>query len=95
MGKFKITCYCSACNSPKGSTETASGETAKAGTTVAVHPTLYSKNKSIHIDGIGDRLIQDKHGNSSNVIDVYVGDCKICKCSSHEYSGKVCEVTGL
>ena len=95
MGKFRITCYCSACNSPKGSRETASGATATAGTTVAVHPSLYQENKSINIEGIGNRIIQDKHGNSSNVIDVYVGECSRCTCSSHPYSGRVCEVQGL
>lgn len=50
---YKITCYCSACNSPKGSRDTASGEQATAGVTVAVHPSLYSKNNIINIDGIG------------------------------------------
>ena len=35
---YRITCYCSACNSPKGSTQTASGIPATAGVTVAVHP---------------------------------------------------------
>ena len=45
MSTYKITCYCSACNSPKGSTQTASGETATEGVTVAVHPSKYSKNK--------------------------------------------------
>ena len=92
---YKITCYCSACNSPKGSRETASGEHATAGVTVAVHPSLYSKNKIINIDGIGQRKIQDKHGNSKNVIDVYVGESQTCKCSSHPYSGLNCNVTGL
>jgi 3D (Asp-Asp-Asp) domain-containing protein len=95
MGKFKITCFCSACNSPKGSRQTASGANATAGVTVAVHPSLYEKNKRIHIEGIGDRLIQDKHGNSTNVIDVYVGECNTCQCSRHPYSGRVCEVSGL
>ena len=95
MGKFRITCYCSACNSPRGSRETASGATATSGVTVAVHPSLYQRNKSIYIEGIGNRVIQDKHGNSSNVIDVYVGECNSCRCSSHPYSGRVCDVSGL
>ena len=85
----------SACNSPKGSTETASGETAKEGVTVAVHPSKYSKNKLINISGIGDRKVQDKHGNAKNVIDVYVGDCQKCACSQHPFSGMSCTVTGL
>ena len=90
---YKITCYCSACNSPKGSRETASGETATAGVTVAVHRDIYKKNQRINIEGIGERKIQDKHGNSTNVIDVYVGECNKCSCSSHPYSGKTCNVT--
>jgi hypothetical protein len=90
---YKITCYCSACNSPKGSRETASGETATAGVTVAVHSSKYKKNQLITIDGIGDRKIQDKHGNGPNVIDVYVGECQKCSCSSHPYSGQYCNVT--
>jgi len=50
MPQYKITCYCSACNSPKGSRETASGETATAVVTVAVHRNKYSKNKVINIE---------------------------------------------
>ncbi len=91
---YRITCYCSACNSPKG-TQTASGERATEGVTVAVHPTKYSRNKQIYIEGIGSRLIQDKHGNSANVIDVYVGNCSVCRCSSHPFSGRWCNVTGM
>ena len=92
---YRITCYCSACNSPKGSTKTASGETATEGVTVAVHRTKYSKNKRIYIDEIGWRKIQDKHGNDPDVIDVYVGDCPVCRCSSHPFSGKRCNVSGM
>ncbi len=92
---YSITCYCSACNSPKGSTATASGFPATEGVTVAVHPSLYSKNKEINIDGIGSRRIQDKHGKGKNIIDVYVGDCAQCRCSSHPFSGRVCNVSGL
>ena len=95
MGKYRITCYCSACNSPKGSRETASGLNATEGVTVAVHPSKYVKNKAIYIEGIGKRVIQDKHGNSANVIDVYIGETNNCKCSSHPYSGKFCNVDGL
>ena len=95
MGKYKITCYCSACNSPPGSRETASGAKATAGVTVAVHPSKYVKNKVINIEGIGERKIQDKHGNSTNVIDVYIGEFKKCPCSSHPFSGKTCNVPGF
>ena len=92
---YKITCYCSACNSPKGSTQTASGQSAREGVTVAVHRSKYSKNKQINIEGIGSRLIQDIHGNKENVIDVYVGNCSVCKCSSHPFSGRWCNVSGI
>ena len=92
---YKITCYCSACNYPKGSTQTASGETATEGVTVAVHQSKYSKNKEIYIEGIGSRKIQDKHRNAPNVIDVYVGKKSQCTCSSHPFSGRMCNVTGM
>ena len=95
MGRYKITCYCSACNSPKGSRATKSGEKATAGITVAVHPSKYSKNKVINIEGIGKRKIQDVHGNATNVIDVYIGEFRTCQCSKHKYSGKTCNVSGL
>ena len=92
---YKITCYCSACNSPKGSTQTASGIPATAGVTVAVHPTKYQKNKEIYIEGIGQRKIQDKHGNTPDVIDVYVGNCSQCNCRRHSFSGRRCKVSGM
>ena len=92
---FRLTCYCSACNSPPGSTETASGIAATEGVTVAVHPSLYSRNKEIYIEGVGSRRIQDKHGNSKNVIDIYVGDRSYCSCSSHPLSGMWVDVDGL
>ena len=92
---YKITCYCSACNSPKGSTQTASGIPATEGVTVAVHPSKYVKNKEINIEGIGIRRIQDKHGNAPNVIDVYVGNRSKCNCWNHPLSGRICKVTGL
>ena len=95
MGKYKITCYCSACNSPPQSRETKSGHKATAGTTVAVHPDKYVKDKVIRIDGIGERKIQDIHGNRTNVIDVYIGERRTCHCSFHQWSRKTCEVEGM
>jgi len=97
MGKFTITCYCTACNDPKGSRATASGKTATAGTTCAVSSSLYktNKNRTITIPEIGERVIQDYHGNSDDVIDVYVGECKTCRCSSHKWSGIKCEIPEL
>ena len=92
---YKITCYCSTCNSPKGSTQTASGIPAQEGVTVAVHPSKYQKNKEIFIEGIGSRRIQDKHGNKPDVIDIYVGNHSQCKCSSHPFSGRRCNVSGM
>ena len=92
---YRLTCYCSACNSPPGSTQTASGIPATEGVTVAVHPSKYQKNKEIYIDGVGSRTIHDKHGNSPNVIDIYVGKCSHCNCSRHPLSGKWVNVSGL
>ena len=92
---YRITCYCSDCNSPRGRTQTASGIPATVGVTVAVHPSKYQKNKEINTEGIGIRRIQDKHGNAPDVIDVYVGNFSHCICSRHQFSGRRCAVTGL
>ena len=94
MSKYDITCYCSACNSPKQSRKTASGELATEGITVAVHPSKYKKNQKINIEGIGERKIQDKHGSKNeNLIDVYVGEYEECECSKNSFSGLKCKVT--
>lgn len=96
LGNYKLTCYCSSCNSPAGSRRTASGKTATAGEygTVAVSSSLYRSlgaNTILYIDGVGYRTIHDKHGSSSGVIDVYFGE-GTCTCSKNRISGKVVPV---
>ena len=96
IGTYKLTCYCSGCNSPRGSRQTASGAVATAGEygTIAVHPSMYSKYKPgtvLYIEGVGYRKIQDKHGVSANKIDVYVGEGS-CRCSYNVLSGKSAKV---
>ena len=98
---YKLTVYCSACNSPKGSRQTAIGATATAGLTVAVHKSLYKEHKGqrIHLKIYDDRgniisehlpYIHDIHGNSNNVIDLYIGERNVCDCNKHPWSGKRC-----
>lgn len=96
LGTYQLTCYCSGCNSPRGSRQTASGAVATAGEygTIAVHPSMYSKYKPgtvLYIEGVGYRKIQDKHGVSANKIDVYVGEGS-CRCSYNVLSGKSAKV---
>lgn len=99
---YKLTVYCTACNSPRGSRQTASGATATAGLTVAVHRDFYKKHKGerIHLviyDNYGNVMsehlpyIQDIHGNASNVIDLYIGERNRCECNYHPWSGKKCD----
>ena len=97
LGEFRLTCYCAGCNSPKGSRSTASGATATPGEngTIAVSPAMYEKYGAgtvLYIEGVGYRKIQDKHGNSENVIDVYVSNDTTCKCCSHSFSGMTAKV---
>ena len=98
---YKLTVYCTACNSPKGSRETANGKTATAGLTVAVHKNLYKvyKGKRMHLkiydkDNkiISEHLpyIDDIHGKDSNIIDLYIGERDVCYCKRHPWSGKQC-----
>ncbi len=97
LGYYRLTCYCAGCNYPKGSRETSSGALATPGEygTIAVSPAmyeLYGAGTVLYIDGVGFRKIQDKHGNSENVIDVYVSNDTTCKCGSHPFSGKSAKV---
>lgn len=92
LGTYRLTCYCTGCNSPKGSKQTASGIKATGGEygTVAVSSYLYKKlgkNTIIYIDGVGYKKIQDKHGVSGNTIDVFI-DTNRCKCSYNSLSNK-------
>lgn len=92
LGTYKMTCYCSGCNSPRGSRQTASGKLATNGEygTVAVSSSLYRNlgaETVLYIEGIGYKTIHDKHGNSRNVIDIYVGEGR-CRCSYNSISGQ-------
>jgi hypothetical protein len=100
---YRLTVFCSACNSPRGSRATASGAQATAGLTVAVWESLYrqKKGKRIHLivyDNdkrtiLSEHLpyIQDIHGNGNNVIDLYIGERDRCDCIHHPWSNKPCD----
>ena len=96
LGSYRLTCYCAGCNTPSGSRATACGALATAGEfgTVAVSSDLYASlgaGTVLYIEGVGYRTIQDKHGNTANVIDVYTGDGP-CTCWTNAMSGKICNV---
>lgn len=99
---YRLTVFCSACNSPKGSRNTKIGAQATAGLTVAVCKKLYNKYKGqrIHLtiyDDEGKKLsdhlpyIQDIHGNDDDVIDLYIGEREECHCDNHPWSDKPCD----
>lgn len=75
---------------------------ATAGYTVAVHSNLYNVNKGRRIElYIKDEngkviashqpFIMDIHGNTSDVIDFYIGEREECDCRNHPWSNKTCE----
>ena len=68
LGKYKITGYCAACNSPRNSYATASGRRAEVGRTIAMKGVPLGTK--IYIDGIGERIVDDRCG-SSGVCDVF------------------------
>lgn len=80
--RMNITAYCSACNSPKGSTKTASEIPAYVGS-VAMKGVPFGTK--IHIEGYGTFTVLDRPGN--NVVDVYVGTMDKCNCKHAGYSG--------
>ena len=75
--------------------ETKSGINATVEETVAVHRDLYREYGAGHvfsIEGIGGRNIHDMHGNSKNVIDIFVaygsdGECN-CSKKNEKYNKK-------
>lgn len=74
LGTYYITGYCRKCNGVNGCwrLQTASGKTATAGRTVAMKGLPFGTR--IYIDGIGERIVEDR-GVGSGVVDVF--------CSSH------------
>lgn len=100
---YRLTVFCTACNDPKGSRQTASGATATAGLTVSVPKSFYRAHKGERIHLIvydNDRrtilsehlpYIQDFHSNSDNVIDLYIGERDRCDCRHHPWSNKPCD----
>lgn len=94
---YRVKVYCSDCNSPRQSRDTASGKTATAGDTVAVSKSLYKKYEGrrilIEIDN-GESLmpyIQDFHGDSDDVLDIYIGERNDCRCKYHPWSKRKCK----
>lgn len=77
IGNFKITCYCTSCNSPAGSRSTAIGKTATAGISVAMYPGRVPYGTKIII---GDHVyvVEDRYdtGLGRNRVDVFVGTGK-------------------
>ena len=85
---FRITAYCSACNSPRGSTQTASGRTACWGIVACNDLPL---GTHIYVPGYGEAVVADRCA-KSGVVDLYIGTTDSCHCSSAGFSGSV-EVT--
>lgn len=85
---FRITAYCSACNSPRGSTQTASGRTACWGTVACNDLPL---GTHIYVPGYGEAVVADRCARSG-IVDLYIGTTDSCHCSSAGFSGSV-EIT--
>ena len=76
IGRFKITYYCS-CKQCTGSGTgiTASGVKATDGVTVAADTSILPFGTKLYIQGIGERMVQDRGGAiKGNKIDVYVSN---------------------
>lgn len=72
LGNYYITGYCAACNSPRNSYATASGRKATVGRTVAMKGLPFGTR--IYIEGIGERIIEDR-GVGSGKVDVFCANC--------------------
>ena len=82
-GSYKITYYCSACNSPRGSNTVAlSGSHAYVGSCAS---NSFPLGSTIYIEGYGTYFVNDRMGRSG-VIDIYMGDRDTCTCSGTGYA---------
>lgn len=77
LGRYKITGYdtCAKCCG-KSDGITASGTTATAGRTCAMKNVPFGTK--IYIEGIGERIVEDRGGFASNVIDVLCENHSAC-----------------
>ena len=91
LGQFKITGY-DICRQCCGSTSgiTASGVPACVGRTCAAPSSIPFGNR-LYIDGIGERIVEDRGGFASNVIDVLCGDHPACYAITGTYDVFVME----
>ena len=78
LGRFRITGYCT-CSKCCGKSDgvTASGTTATVGRTCAAGKTFPFGTK-LYIEGLGERVVEDRGGFSGNTIDVLCEDHPAC-----------------
>ena len=90
-GTFRITHYCSACNDPPYSTETASGKTPMKNLTCALDYSLYKKFEGKYLNLTGKNMLEiiDFHRKGKNIVDIYNGDCDECECDYCSDNDKV------
>jgi len=72
LGTYYVTGYCRKCNYPKNSLATASGRNATVGRTVAMKGLPFGTR--IYIEGIGERVVEDR-GVGSGKVDVFCVNC--------------------
>lgn len=77
-GEYTVTYYCAACNSPRGTNIVAlDGSHAYAGSCASNDFPLGSY---VYVEGVGTLYVNDRMGHDG-VIDVYLGDYGVCRCS--------------
>ena len=94
---YLLRVYCSACNSPSNTRYTVSGNYATSNYTASTSKNIYQKNKNrrilLEIDN-GEQIIlciQDYHGSSDEILEIYIGESKVCRCSFHPLNGRTCD----
>lgn len=91
LGVFKLTGYCPCYSCSEGyGTQTASGNRAVEGITVAVDRRVLPLGTKIYIEGVGERVVQDVGGAiNGNRIDVYVNNHSNCFLPQYNQSANV------
>lgn len=79
-GTYKITYYCSACNSPRGTNRVKlAGSHAYIGSCAS---NSFPLGSTIYVEGVGNLYVNDRMGRKGKV-DIYRGDMSSCNCNKY------------
>jgi 3D (Asp-Asp-Asp) domain-containing protein len=94
LAEFLLTAYAVSCDVPRNH-PTKSGVLPQVGWTVAADPKVLPIGSIIHIEGYGERMVQDIGGKiKGKRLDIFVENCKVARKVNHKVKIKVLHIGG-